>query len=197
MKGYDTKLDEKTLSDTYYENFHFLLGKIIVNYNMIESNMIMMICNLIDINDITKGFLECKFKGATEILKILTKHINRNVKNRDKLNSYKLLSSDIKEIIEQRNTFMHSIYIDPLEKRIELNKNIRMVRRIRIREFEKGKTEIMTQIIYNLNSFQGLLQWILNVQKEIESFFELLGTEVPTKDIYICAKELPTDFNNL
>ena len=196
LEGYQPEKNEVICENSFYKNFHFLLGKIIVNYNLVESKLIMMICNLVDPNDITKGFLKCKRKGATQLLNLLYDLIKEKSKGKEILESFNILYNELKEIIEHRNTFMHSIYLDSTNKEIKLSDKITKVRRIRIREFEKGKTEIVSTLIYELTPFQGLLQWLYHIDEEIEKFVILLSKEVTIKQTAFEVPEEPDFLKN-
>jgi hypothetical protein len=192
IMGYNQpEKNEVICANSFYVNFHFLLGKIVVNYNLIESKFIMMICELIDHNDITKGFLKCKRKGATQLLKILSDLIKEKIKNKEILENFIKLHSELDKIIEQRNIFIHSIYFDTSNMEIKLTAKITKVRRIRIREFEKGKKIIDTDIVYELTPLQALLQKLFHIDKEIDKFTRLLSKEVPMKRIVFHIPEEP------
>lgn len=196
MGFYKPGKNELINTDSFYINFHFLLGKIIVNYNLIESKLILLICNIVDPVDITKGFLRCKRKGATQLLNLLSVLIKENIKDKETLKNYDNLQNELKEIIEHRNTFMHSIYLDTTNMKVNLTKKITKVRRIGIREFEKGKTTIDTSIIYELTPFQSLLQWLHNVVKKIDKFCLLLGKEIPINNTVFSIPEEPEFLKN-
>jgi hypothetical protein len=183
MGNYNSDKNEIISQDSYYENFHFLLGKIIVNYNLVESQMIMLICNIIDPNNITTGFVIYKGLGSTRLLERLKDLINIKIKDKEILDSFAELHEDLKKIIELRNTFMHSIYLDTSNSEMKLSNKIEKVSRIRLREFEKGKTQLTSDCLTELTPLQALLQWLDDIYERIDKFSHLLSKEIPMKSI--------------
>lgn len=187
---YDPKKDEKGFN-SYYNEFHFLLGKIVVGINLIEFQTMKLICNLTNQHDIAEGFSACKKKRATQLLESLNELIRAKIHNPNILSMFNKLNCDLKKVINHRNDFMHSLYIDSPSGEYKLTRKIKRVRRIGLRDFTKGDKNIDSHIIYNLTSFRGLVQWLDHLYNELNKFINLLQKERIIKSISLIIPEEP------
>jgi len=189
-KGYHPDKDE-TGFNSFYDEFHFLMGKIVVNINLLESKMLMMICNLTDPKDILVGFAICKRKGVSQLLELLTDLIRTKVKNEEIIKEYDKLHIELKEIIKHRNTYIHSVYLDSTNLDIKLSRKIGKVRRIGMREFGKGQKSIESSIIYELTPLRAIVQWLDSLYEETDEFVHLLSKELPMFQVTFSVPEEP------
>jgi hypothetical protein len=66
---------------------------------------------------------------------------------------------------------------------MKLSNKIEKVSRIRLREFEKGKTQLTSDCLTELTPLQALLQWLDDIYERIDKFSHLLSKEIPMKSI--------------
>jgi hypothetical protein len=187
---YDPKKDEKGFN-SYYDEFHFLVGKIVVEINLIEFQTMKLICNLTDQNNIAEGFSACKKKRATQLLKSLKKLIQTKIHDNDILSIFNKLYVDMGKVIQHRNDFMHSLYLNSPKGDYKLTRKIERVRRIWLRDFTEGDKNIDSHIIYNLTSLRGLVQWLDHLYNELDKFIYLLQKERIIKSISLIIPEEP------
>lgn len=188
--GYDPEKDEKGF-DSFYDEFHFLLGKIIVKINLVEFKILTMICNLIDPDNILIGFAICKRRGASQLMDLLYDLILTKVKDKEVLDAFSELIIDLKKINEHRNTFIHSVYLDTTDMDMNLSRKIDKMTRIGMREFSKGKKSIDSDLVYELTPLRALVQWLDYTNIETERFLILLSKELTIKSIQISVPEEP------
>mgnify|MGYP005825767727 CR=1 FL=1 len=70
-EGYFVPQKDEKGFNSYYDEFHFLIGKIVVEINLIYFQTMKLIYNLTDQNNINDGFSACKSKRATQLLESL------------------------------------------------------------------------------------------------------------------------------
>src|SRR5437870_4331398 len=122
-------MTEKTKS--YYDDLHFKLGRIVVAYNMVEHNMIGLISNLINCNDRSEGAKKCAWLSASQMLELLKKLVQEKVTDEEVLNKFDILYSHLKEVIQIRNGFMHSMYLTKETKDGKLHEGTTVVTQIK------------------------------------------------------------------
>ncbi len=179
------------INKSYYIDFHFKLGKIVVNYNLIEANIISLICTLTDLNNITVGFRKCSRKSSSQLLKMLKDLIYLKVRDEDILEKFQILYNHIAEIMEYRNSFIHSIYLDSTNKKFKLNSELIRVRKIKLREFDKGKNQINSEILYGLDGMDNLINILNDIYEESNKFFGSLSNEIPVKQTVFTIPDEP------
>jgi hypothetical protein len=187
---YDPKKNEKGFN-SYYDEFHFLLGKIVVSINLIEFQIMKLICNFTNQHDIEAAFSACKKKRATQLLESLNELIHKKIHDSNILSLFNKLNGDLKKVINHRNDFMHSLYIDSPSGENKLTRKIKRVRRIGLRDFTKGDKNIDSYIIYNLISLRGLVQWLDHLYNELDKFINLLQNERIIKSISLIIPKEP------
>jgi hypothetical protein len=171
------------IKKSFYDDLHFKLGRIVVNYNLIESNIIGLICNLSNYNDITVGFKLCTRKSASQLLILLNKLIKSKIKDKNVLTQFDTLYSHIKEVIEIRNGFIHSIYVNSTDREAKLSPKIKRVSQIKIREFEKGKKTVNSGLIVGLEGMENFVNILNDVYEESNNFFGELSRVTPLRQI--------------
>ncbi len=175
----------------FYEDFYIKLGKIIVSYNLIESNIIGLICNLVDYNDITVGFLKCKRKGASQLLDLLKEEVIKKVKDDNILKQFNIFYNHLKEVIRIRNGFIHSIYLDSENKEFFLNEKTKFISQTKIREFEKGNTTVDSDLIYSLDGMENFIKILFDVWEESNKFFKDISKVTPVRRIHYIFPDIP------
>lgn len=191
MNDYKPKLADKWFAQTYYQELHFLLGKITVNYNLIESNCMTLICNFLDPNDITVGFKKCQNYGATKIVNLLYTLFNQNVKNSDTKRLFNEIYNELKQVIDERNKYIHSIYMDSENKSIKLKPNLKYVRMVGIRELQSGTKTPMSTVLPHIVPLRALVQWLDHLYDQTEKLFNMVRQEIPMKTIMFATGEEP------
>jgi hypothetical protein len=176
---------------SFYEDFFIKLGKIIVNYNLIESNIIGLICNLVNHNDITVGFLKCKRKGAMQLLELLKEEVKAKILEVNILYQFDTLYNHLKDVINIRNGYLHSIYLDSENKEFILNENTNFISQIKIREFEKGNTTINSGLIYSLEGMDNFNKILNDVWEESNKFFRDISNVTPVRRINYIFPDIP------
>lgn len=169
--------------DSFYKDFHFKLGKIVVSYNLIESNLIGLICNLIDNDDRRIGSKMCSKLGAYQLLDLLKDLIKLKVNDDNILEKFDTLYKHIREVIKIRNDFIHSIYINSENNELILNEEIAKILQIKIREFCTAKKEINSSHILGLEGMENFINILKDVFEETNEFFDKLSEVIQLRQI--------------
>lgn len=168
---------------SFYEDLHFTLGQIIVKYNLIESNIINLICILKNPNNIIEGLEACKGKSASQLISLFKKEVDEKIKDRRVLKIFNKLTEKLIWVIKTRNGYLHSMYFDSENDKIKLEENMTSVSQIKLRELWKMKKQIETSLMTDLSGIHNFIKILDEVDKETNESFGELSTIMPVRQI--------------